>query len=109
MCHHPMCDDDSAQAFAISSFTTYLWLTALCFLTLPLLRREPLRAGRRTVSHVSFPRFMKRPATKPKTPRGKAADGTDFFRKASAAMRRAQKAAERENARYGMKLVLAES
>ena len=44
---------------------------------------------------------MKRSSTKPKTPKGKTADGADFFRKASAA--------ERENARYGMKLVLADS
>ena len=51
---------------------------------------------------------MKRSSAKPKTPKGKTADGADFFRKASAAMRRAQKVAERENARYGMKLVLAD-
>jgi hypothetical protein len=51
---------------------------------------------------------MKRSSTKPKTPKGKTTDGADFFRKASAAMRRAQKVAERENARYGMKLVLAD-
>lgn len=51
---------------------------------------------------------MKRSAAKPKTPKSKADRGSDFFRKASAAMRRAQKNAERENARYGMKLVLAD-
>ena len=52
---------------------------------------------------------MKMSSTNPKAPRGKTAAGTDFFRKASAAMRRAQKVAERENARYGMKLVLADT
>ena len=51
---------------------------------------------------------MKRSSAKPKTPKGKIDDASDFFRKASAAMRRAQKVAERENARYGMKLVLAD-
>ena len=50
---------------------------------------------------------MKRSVSKPKAARSRTDRGTDFFRKASAAMRRAQKVAERENARYGMKLVLA--
>jgi hypothetical protein len=52
---------------------------------------------------------MKKSAAKSKPRKGKTADGADFFRTASAAMRRAQKVAERENARYGMKLVLADS
>ena len=90
----------------MSSLTTCLWPTALRSLTPLLLPSELVRAGRRTVSSVSFPKFMKRSSTKPKTPKGKTADGADFFR---TAMRRAQKAAERENARYGMKLVLADS
>jgi hypothetical protein len=51
---------------------------------------------------------MKKSVRKPKAARSRADRGTDFFLKASAAMRRAQKVAERENARYGMKLVLAE-
>ena len=51
---------------------------------------------------------MKKSAAKSKPRKGKIDDASDFFRKASAAMRRAQKVAERENARYGMKLVLAE-
>lgn len=109
MCRHPMCDADSVPACAMSSLTTCLWTTALRSLTPLLLPSELVRAGRRTVSSASFPKFMKRSSTKPKTPKGKTADGADFFRKASAAMRRAQKAAERENARYGMKLVLADS
>jgi hypothetical protein len=51
---------------------------------------------------------MKKSAAKSKPRKGKTDDASDFFRKASAAMRRAQKVAERENARYGMKLVLAD-
>jgi hypothetical protein len=74
----------------------------------PLTRREPLRAGRNRISSVSFPNSMKRSVSKPRAAKGKTDRGTDFFRKASAAMRRAQKVAERENARYGMKLVLAD-
>ena len=86
-----------------------LWLTRPCSSMLPLTHLELLRAGLNVASSVSCITFMKRPASKPKTPKGKTDRGTDFFRKASAAMRRAQKAAERENARYGMKLVLADS
>jgi hypothetical protein len=52
---------------------------------------------------------MKRSCAKPKSEsRAKRSSSSDFTRKAVAAMRRAQKVAERENARFGLKLVVQE-
>jgi len=45
-----------------------------------------------------------KPKRKPRTPADSRS--SEFAQKATAAMRRAQKEAERENARFGMKLVL---
>jgi hypothetical protein len=53
---------------------------------------------------------MKRSSAKPKSEsRGKRLPPSDFARKAMAAMRRAQKVAARENARFGLKLIVQES
>ena len=53
---------------------------------------------------------MKRSVTKPKSePRAKRLPSSDFTRKAMAAMRRAQKVAARENARFGLKLIVQEN
>jgi len=53
---------------------------------------------------------MKPSCAKPKSEsRGKRLPSSDFTRKAMAAMRRAQKVAARENARFGLKLIVQES
>ncbi len=53
---------------------------------------------------------MKPPCAKPKSESlGKRLPSSDFTRKAMAAMRRAQKVAARENARFGLKLIVQES
>jgi hypothetical protein len=53
---------------------------------------------------------MKRSSAKPKSEsRGKRPPSSDFARKAVTAMRRAQKVAARENARFGLKLIVQES
>jgi hypothetical protein len=53
---------------------------------------------------------MKQSCAKPKSEsRGKRLPSSDFMRKAMAAMRRAQKVAARENARFGLKLIVQES
>ena len=53
---------------------------------------------------------MKQSCAKPKSEsRGKRLPPSDFMRKAMAAMRRAQKVAARENARFGLKLIVQES
>jgi len=50
---------------------------------------------------------MKQSCAKPKSEsRGKRLPSSDFMRKAMAAMRRAQKVAARENARFGLKLIV---
>jgi hypothetical protein len=52
---------------------------------------------------------MKQSCAKPKSEsRGKRLPSSDFARKAMAAMRRAQKVAARENARFGLKLIVQE-
>jgi hypothetical protein len=52
---------------------------------------------------------MKQSCAKPKSEsRGKRQPSSDFARKAMAAMRRAQKVAARENARFGLKLIVQE-
>jgi len=53
---------------------------------------------------------MKKSCAKPKSEsHGKRLPSSDFTRKAMAAMRRAQKVAARENARFGFKLIVQES
>jgi hypothetical protein len=53
---------------------------------------------------------MKQSCAKPKSEsHGKRLPSSDFTRKAMAAMRRAQKVAARENARFGFKLIVQES
>jgi hypothetical protein len=59
---------------------------------------------------LSIENHMKRSSAKSKSEsRGKQPPSSDFARKAVAAMRRAQKVAARENARFGLKLIVQES
>ena len=59
---------------------------------------------------LSIEKRMKRSSAKPKSEsRDKRPPSSDFARKAVAAMRRAQKVAARENARFGLKLIVQES
>jgi len=59
---------------------------------------------------LSIEKHVKQSRAKPKSePRGKRLPASDFARKAMAAMRRAQKVAARENARFGLKVIVRES
>ena len=58
---------------------------------------------------LSIEKHMKQSSAKPKSePRGERLPPSDFARKAMAAMRRAQKVAARENAGFGLKLIVQE-
>jgi hypothetical protein len=59
---------------------------------------------------LSIEKHVKQSRAKPKSePRDERLPASDFARKAMAAMRRAQKVAARENARFGLKLIVQES
>jgi hypothetical protein len=71
---------------------------------------DGLLAGKLAKKMLSIEKRMKRSSAKPKSEsRGKRLPASDFARKAMAAMRRAQKVAARENARFGLKLIVRES
>ena len=73
---------------------------------------DGLLAGKLAKKMLSIEKRMKRSSAKPKSEsRGKRLPPppSDFARKAMAAMRRAQKVAARENARFGLKLIVQES
>jgi hypothetical protein len=105
-----MCGVGLFRALSIFSAGIFTWPMRRCSSMLRFTRRDSLPAGQETKKRLWIYEGMKRSVAKAKSePRGKRLPSSDFMRKAMAAMRRAQKVAARENARFGLKLIVQES